>query len=204
MVVLYNQVMKIILGLGNPGVEYSNTRHNAGISFVNFLSQKLDSAYGWRREKNKMVFKTDEFTLIKTFNVFMNESGNLLRDFQYLTPDPQNTTPLPPPNLGGGGRQDGGGINLGEGKLFIIHDDLDIKLGEYKIQKGRGPKVHNGVESVENALKTKDFWRIRIGIDNRTTPIPGEEYVLQRFSPDERKILDSVYEKIIKEVIPHP
>ena len=203
--VLYNQVMKIILGLGNPGVEYVGTRHNTGIMFVDNFSKNLSSAYGWRREKNKMVFKTDEFTLIKTANVFMNESGNLLRDFQYLTPNPQYTTPLPPPNLGGGGRQDGGGINLGEGKLFIIHDDLDIKLGEYKVQRGKGPKVHNGVESVENALKTKDFWRIRIGIDNRMQDTgdraQGEEYVLQRFSPEERKILDGVFEKIIKAVM---
>lgn len=158
--------MKIILGLGNPGIEYANTRHNVGISFVDFLSQKLDSAYGWRREKNKMVFKTNEFTLIKTFNVFMNESGNLLSSLDYL-----------------------------------VHDDLDIKLGKYKIQKGKGPKVHNGVESVENKLKTKDFWRVRIGIDNRTTPIDGETYVLQRFSPEERETLNKVFEEICNRLI---
>ena len=163
--------MKIILGLGNPGVEYANTRHNAGILLVDFFSTKLISDYGWRREKNKFIFKTDKFTLIKTFNVFMNESGYLS-----LNPSP----------------------NLGEGSFYVVHDDLDIKLGEYKIQKGVGPKVHNGVLSVENKLKTKDFWRIRIGIDNRTTPIDGETYVLQRFSPDERKILEGVFEEICK------
>ncbi|MBI5358791.1 aminoacyl-tRNA hydrolase [Candidatus Amesbacteria bacterium] len=173
--------MKIILGLGNPGVEYANTRHNAGILLVDNFSQKLSSPYGWRREKNKFIFKSDKFTLIKTASVFMNESGNLVKDFQYLTPDPSP--------------------NLGEGSLFVVHDDLDIKLGEYKIQKGMGPKVHNGVLSVENKLKTKDFWRIRIGIDNRTTPIDGETYVLQKFSPDERKILDSVFEEICKKLI---
>ena len=180
---LYNVIMKIILGLGNPGIEYANTRHNVGISFLEVLSAKCQglSSYGWRREKNKMVFKTDEFTLIKTFDVFMNESGNLLRDFQYLTPDPSP--------------------NLGEGKLFIIHDDLDIKLGEYKIQKGKGPKVHNGVESVENKLKTKDFWRIRIGIDNRTIPVEGETYVLQSFSLQVRETLNKVFEEICNRLI---
>ncbi|MDP1743434.1 MAG: aminoacyl-tRNA hydrolase [Candidatus Amesbacteria bacterium] len=160
--------MKIILGLGNPGVEYANTRHNAGVSFVGKLaSLSVDqSSYGWRREKNKMVFKTDKFTLIKTATVFMNESGNLISKLDYLA-----------------------------------HDDLDLKLGQYKIQKGVGPKVHNGVLSVENTLKTKDFWRIRIGIDNRTTPIDGETYVLQKFPPDERKILDGVFEKICNEFV---
>ena len=82
-----------------------------------------------------MVFKTNEFTLIKTFNVFMNESGNLLSSLDYL-----------------------------------VHDDLDIKLGKYKIQKGKGPKVHNGVESVENKLKLKIFGEseleLTIGLPN--------------------------------------
>ncbi len=169
--------MKIILGLGNPGVEYTNTRHNAGILFVDYLSSKLSSPYGWRREKNKMVFKTSELTLIKTASVFMNESGSI--------------TPSRPP-LTAEGRCD----LSGGGQFYLVHDDLDIKLGEYKIQKGVGPKLHNGVESVENALKTKDFWRIRIGIDNRTVPIPGEEYVLQKFSSEERKVLDEVFEEI--------
>lgn len=166
--------MKIILGLGNPGVEYTNTRHNAGILFVDYLgarNQELGaSTYGWRREKNKMVFKTDKFVLLKTASVFMNESGNLISNLQSLISN-----------------------------LYVVHDDLDIKLGEYKIQKGKGPKVHNGVESVEKALKTKDFWRVRIGIDNRTTPISGEEYVLQRFSLEERDILNRVFEEVIND-----
>jgi PTH1 family peptidyl-tRNA hydrolase len=160
--------MKIILGLGNPGVEYANTRHNAGILLVDNFSQRLSSSYGWRREKNKFIFKTDKFMLVKTASVFMNESGS-------ITPS---------------------------GQFYLVHDDLDIRLGEFKIQMGKGPKVHNGVESVENALKTKDFWRIRIGIDNRTTPVDGETYVLQKFSSEERKILDGVFESIIKVVIP--
>lgn len=82
--------------------------------------------------------------------------------------------------------------------LYIIHDDLDIKLGEYKIQFGRGPKDHNGVESVEKELGTKDFWRVRIGVDNRpldNKPL-GIEYVLQNFSDEEMVIL----ERVIKEV----
>jgi len=174
--VSYNKLMKVFLGLGNPSVEYTNTRHNAGIFFVDNFSQKLSSAYRWRREKNKMVFKTSEFVLIKTASVFMNESGSI-------------TPSRPPLNLRGGSQ------------FYLVHDDLDIKLGEYKIQMGKGPKVHNGVESVENALKTKNFWRIRIGIDNRTIPIDGETYVLQRFSPDERKILEGVLEEISQKLL---
>ena len=78
--------------------------------------------------------------------------------------------------------------------LYIAHDDLDILLGQYKIQFGVGPKVHNGVKSVEEALGTKDFWRIRIGIDSRpTSPAASrgkvEDFVLQDFTKEEVKIL---------------
>jgi peptidyl-tRNA hydrolase, PTH1 family len=75
--------------------------------------------------------------------------------------------------------------------LYVIHDDLDIKLGEYKIQKGVGPKVHGGVNSIERELGKEDFWRARVGVDNRDLEnrIPGEEYVLQNFTREERNIL---------------
>jgi PTH1 family peptidyl-tRNA hydrolase len=86
--------------------------------------------------------------------------------------------------------------------LYIAHDDLDIPLGAYKIQFGTGPKVHNGVNSVEKELGTKDFWRIRIGVDNRKPDdrIQGEEYVLQDFKDEERKILNSIIAEICKKL----
>ncbi len=163
--------MKVIVGLGNPGVEYANTRHNAGILFLDKLVESLASDYGWRKHFDALIFKTSDKTLVKTKDIFMNESGRLLQ-------------------------------GLPEGDLYLVHDDLDIKLGEYKIQKGVGPKVHNGVESVENKLGSKDFWRIRIGIDNRdpSNRIPGEEYVLQKFSGEELGILSNVFDAIIKAI----
>ena len=86
--------------------------------------------------------------------------------------------------------------------LYIAHDDLDIPLGAYKIQFGIGPKIHNGVNSVERELGTKDFWRIRIGVDNRKPDerIQGEEYVLQYFTEEERKILNSIITEICKKL----
>jgi PTH1 family peptidyl-tRNA hydrolase len=76
--------------------------------------------------------------------------------------------------------------------LYIAHDDLDIKLGEYKIQFGKGPKDHNGLNDIEAKLGTNEFWHIRIGVDNR--PLDGKplgiEYVLENFSDEEKQILD--------------
>lgn len=164
--------MKIVVGLGNPGVEYMLTRHNAGVDFVDKLVGLVHSDYGWRKHYDALIYKTPDLVLVKSKDVFMNESGRLLQ-------------------------------GLPEGELYVAHDDLDLKLGEYKIQFGKGPKEHNGVESVEQALGTRDFWRIRIGIENRTTPVSGEEYVLQKFTPEEKKILDEVLEKITSEIT-HP
>ena len=75
--------------------------------------------------------------------------------------------------------------------LIVIHDDLDLRLGEFKIQLGKGPKLHNGIESIEQLLKTKEFYRVRIGIDNRNpnNRISEESYVLQSFTLSELEIL---------------
>lgn len=77
--------------------------------------------------------------------------------------------------------------------LVIIHDDLDIPLGKFHIQFGVGPQLHNGLESIENHLHSKDFWRLRIGIDNRSADkkIPGEIYTLQNFFPEEKRWLET-------------
>lgn len=88
--------------------------------------------------------------------------------------------------------------------LYIAHDDLDIPLGQFKIQKEVGPKVHNGINGIEEILGTKDFWRIRIGVDNRahSAEAPrakGEDYVLQNFKPEELDILHKVFDEIIRD-----
>jgi len=149
--------MKLVVGLGNPGHEYENTRHNVGFLVIDKLQENKSPG-------NVVVKKSDRF---------MNESGNFVKKLV-------NEYKLDPSNL------------------YIIHDDLDIKLGEYKIQFGRGPKDHNGILDIEDKLGTKDFWRVRIGVDNRSLdnkPM-GEEYVLQNFPPEERNLLD----RTIKEV----
>lgn len=93
------------------------------------------------------------------------------------------------------------GIALND--LYVAHDDLDIPLGSYKIQFGVGPKIHNGVNSVEKELGTKDFWRVRIGVENRNKEleISGEQYVLQDFTEEEKKILKNVITEICKKLV---
>ncbi|KKS95806.1 MAG: Peptidyl-tRNA hydrolase [Microgenomates group bacterium GW2011_GWC1_43_13] len=153
--------MKLIIGLGNPGEKYKNTRHNAGF----LVADKLQE------------IKLPTGVVVTKSGVFMNESGTKVLA-QYTKYNIRNTG------------------------LYIVHDDLDIPLGSYKIQYGIGPKVHNGINSIEAELGTKDFWRIRVGVDNRKSEdrTQGEEYVLQDFTEEERKIIDGVIEKICKEI----
>lgn len=91
-------------------------------------------------------------------------------------------------------------------KLYIVHDDLDIPLGKFKIQFGTGPKLHNGIRSIEESLGTEDFWRVRIGVDARPSNsgdsyrIDGETYSLQDFTPEEQQQLQTVFETIYKQL----
>lgn len=95
--------------------------------------------------------------------------------------------------------------NLGSDpkNLIIVHDDLDIPLGKFHIQFASGPQLHNGLESIEQHLKTKDFYRIRIGVDNRLPDkkIPGEKYALQNFLSEEKHLLESeIFPKIFSQL----
>ncbi|OGK73170.1 hypothetical protein A2446_00785 [Candidatus Roizmanbacteria bacterium RIFOXYC2_FULL_38_9] len=83
--------------------------------------------------------------------------------------------------------------------LIVVHDDLDIPLGKFRIVKGYGPKLHNGIESIEDHLHTKDFLRVRIGVDNRAPDnrIPGIDYVLQDFTKEECDQLSGLFSLIV-------
>ena len=82
--------------------------------------------------------------------------------------------------------------------LYIIHDDLDLPLGTWKIQLAKGPKDNGGINSIEQVLGTDNFYRIRVGIDNRNPEarVPGEEYVLEDFTDEEKIILSKVIGEI--------
>jgi len=153
--------MKLVVGLGNPGVEYQNTRHSVGFLVID--------------ELKKTKIKGD--VLFCKSDLFMNNSGDFVKKLStkhsVLSTD-----------------------------LYIVHDDLDIPLGSFKIQFARGPKDHNGIKSIDEKLGTKEYWHIRIGVDNRpldNRPL-GEEYVLQNFTDEENKKLGVVSKEVCKKL----
>lgn len=93
-------------------------------------------------------------------------------------------------------------FNLSSDQLYVVHDDLDIPLGSYKIQRGVGPKQHNGLLSLYEHLGTEDFWHVRIGVDGRggDRVVPSDHYVLQSFSLEEQDTITRVLTKVCSEL----
>lgn len=85
-------------------------------------------------------------------------------------------------------------------QLYLVHDDLDLPIGDHRLQFDRGPAGHHGVESVIEHLGSQAFWRIRIGISHPTDLTPIEDYVLQPFSPDEKVLISQTIDKITREL----
>lgn len=85
-------------------------------------------------------------------------------------------------------------------QLLVVHDDSDLEIGKYKLSFGRGAAGHHGVESVQAALKTKEFWRLRIGIrpQNEKVRQKAEKFVLKKITPADKKILEKVFEEATK------
>ena len=162
--------MFAVIGLGNPGNEYENTRHNAGrMAVLTFLKKtgcgELEIDKKRRALKSSCEIGKNE-TLCLLPETYMNKSGNSV-------------------------------LGLRPKNVILLHDDLDLPLGSFKISFGRGSGGHKGVESVMRALKSKDFIRVRIGITPAKKPDAKKinNFILKKFSPKEIEILKKVFKK---------
>jgi len=168
------QNIKLIVGLGNPGKEYTKTRHNAGFLFLDYLCESFLTENKFKSEVSSININSKKILTTKPLT-YMNSSGEaVLAISQFYKINPE--------------------------EILVVHDDLDIKLGEYKLQFNKGPKVHNGILSIENMLSSSEFWRLRIGIDNRDGElrknISGSDYVLGRFTQEELDVLAQTFKAI--------
>lgn len=156
----------IIIALGNPGAEYANTYHNAGVHFVHFLHEQPAS-----------IPET-----VGLLGTYMNVSGPVVQKLL-------NKKGIRPE------------------RLLLVHDDVDIPVGEYKFSFGSGAAGHHGVGSVIESLGTKDFWRLRIGIaktietpDGRTIKKKAEEFVLKPISPADMELLQVTFKRAAEQL----
>jgi peptidyl-tRNA hydrolase, PTH1 family len=181
--------MNIIIGLGNPGEKYDNTRHNVGFIAIDALAEKLGLTWETSAKLKAEIAKAPGLILVKP-QTFMNNSG-------YCVMAVMSYFKLLPKKLGVLKVK---GVNL-SATLTVIHDDLDIELGKYKISVDSRSAGHQGVESIIKHLKTKNFKRLRIGIQTPAREnIPADKFVLQKFNDEEKKIIDSVILASLNEI----
>lgn len=176
--------MKIIVGLGNPGEQYKNTRHNVGwLALDQYLGEVK-----WLESKKfqALIYEDQDFLFVKPLT-FMNNSGQTVQKIL-------NYYKLLPKNLGLIAKKN---IDLND-CLLVIHDDLDLNFGDYKIAVDSGSAGQRGVQSIIDYLKTKKFTRLRLGIKNELLRIhiPPDKFVLAPFSGEERNKLISLLSKL--------
>ena len=151
----------VVIGLGNPGEEYQDTRHNAGRNIARAFAKKNGaSAFVYNKKAAALVsegkLKKAMVSIILP-ETFMNKSGKTVE-----------------------------ALKIKPGRLLLIHDDSDLELGKMKFSFSKSSAGHKGVESVMRALKTKDFWRLRVGIQKKKR-VNAENLVLMKFAPQEKK-----------------
>jgi peptidyl-tRNA hydrolase, PTH1 family len=166
----------LIVGLGNPGDKYRSSRHNAGFMFVERAREYIMSNGG----------SMSDWRISSTFNADISE-GNynghtivLFKPIQYMNRSGEAVSKY---------LRKKGNIDITK-ELVLVHDDLDIKLGEYKVQYEKLPKAHNGVNDVVMRIGSRKFLSARIGVDDRENrDIAPEDYVLMRMNQSSMNLL---------------
>src|ERR671915_540202 len=162
----------IVAGLGNPGERYAGTRHNAGALVVERLAERADANFK-RHKSGCLVAETDiaghRVVLARPMS-YMNESGRPLRELAAFYKVPPE-------------------------RIVVVHDELDIPFGEVRIKHGGGTAGHNGLGSIVNHLKSRDFVRVRVGVGRPRERAGAADHVLDTFSGAERKELPDLLER---------
>ncbi len=162
--------MKLVVGLGNPGREYENTRHNCGFKAIDYYTSKNNLKYKnkFNSEYCEKLINNEKIILVKP-NTYMNNSGDAVVKFCNY-------------------------FNIKKSDILIIYDDVDFEIGTFKIKKTGSSGGHNGIKDIINKLKTEDIPRVRIGISKSNYDMIN--YVLGKFSNEETQKIDLVVEKV--------
>ncbi len=153
--------MKLIVGLGNPGVRYENTRHNAGFMVIDEIARRMETPVDRKKFEGSYVktrYRGEDVVLLKP-ETYMNNSGFSVRacmDFFKIAPE----------------------------DLLVIYDDMDTEVGSIRLRTKGSAGGHNGMKSVISCAMTDTFDRIRVGI-GRNRQMDIADYVLSRFKPEE-------------------
>jgi peptidyl-tRNA hydrolase, PTH1 family len=174
--------MKLIVGLGNPGKEYSGNRHNVGFLCLSYLAKQNNIAFDKKQGKARVGMGkiAGEEVVLARPQTYMNLSGQAvlpLMQRYYLSMD----------------------------DLIVIHDDLDLPLGKIRIRRDSSAGGHNGIKSIIACLGSQDFTRIRVGIGRPISPDDKDQeikdYVLSDISREEKTILEDTIRRVSEAVM---
>jgi len=174
-------VIRLVVGLGNPGKEYERTRHNAGFWLVERFALSKGIALRKDGKFKALVGRMEgasaaDAAWLLLPQSFMNASGQpvqMLAGFFKIKPD----------------------------EILVVHDELDFPPGVAKIKQGGGIAGHNGLKDISQRLATHEYWRLRLGVGKPPPGREGADYVLEKPPAEERAAIDSVIEKAL-EVLP--
>ena len=163
--------MYYIVGLGNPGLQYENTRHNAGFISIDYLARKYSIDVRKIKFKSLIgqgVISGNKVMLVKP-QTYMNNSGEAIREiYKYF--------------------------DFEHDKLIVIYDDIDIDFGSIRIRKKGSAGTHNGMKSIIYNLEFDDFPRIKVSVGKKPSYMDLANFVLSGFSKDEAKIIEQEVE----------
>lgn len=169
-------MIKLLVGLGNPGPEYEDTRHNAGFWLLDAYARELKLSWAIDNSYWGLVARTQfqghKVWLLKP-QTFMNVSGKsvgALARFFKIQPE----------------------------EILVAHDELDIEPGQVKVKKGGGHAGHNGLRDIHAQLGSSDYWRLRLGVGHPGDKAEVLNWVLKKPSPDHRKALEEAMARCVK------
>lgn len=170
--------MFIIAGLGNPTLQYEKTRHNVGFDVIDTIADEYNISVEYRKNRayiGKGIINGQKVILAKP-QTYMNLSGESVRGLtDYYKVDE-------------------------EAEVIIIYDDVSLDVGQLRIRKKGSAGGHNGIKSIISHLGTDTFLRIKVGVGEKPKKYDLADYVLGRFSKEEREIMEDGYKRAVKAV----
>ena len=161
--------IRLVVGLGNPGREYVDTRHNAGFWFADQLASRLRATFAHESKFAGEVARAGDVRIVKP-STFMNLSGRSVAALARF-------------------------FDVAPVQILVVHDELDLRAGDVKMKFGGGHAGHNGLRDIQAQLASPDFWRLRIGIghprDSDLSQQQVVDYVLQRPDSGDRDGMDA-------------
>ncbi len=168
--------IKLIVGLGNPGAKYLETRHNAGFWFIDSLVYEknitLAQSSKFKGELGDFIWQADKRFVLKP-TTFMNASGESLQAVSHY-------------------------YKINPDEILVAHDELDLPAGTIRLKKSGGHGGHNGLRSIISHLGSKDFWRLRIGIGHPGDKRKVIDYVLGRITQSDRQAVDEGLTEVMR------